>query len=140
MSGDACLGRDLRELLDALLNGAHNVVGGLADQRAEILGLSHAGLQAAAPVLGRDVERLDRRLGGEKVAHRGKTRVGIFLCDLEQLEAGLGSALAGLIELAVQLFRRGLGGLADLFKALGRLADASLGELARDRESLRGRE
>ena len=62
LPNDGCLGRDLGELLDALLDRADSIVRGLAHESAEILGLSDAGLQTAAPVLGRHVEGFDRRL------------------------------------------------------------------------------
>src|SRR5262245_57792083 len=129
-TGASALDGGLGELLDALLHQTDDIVRRLAHEGAEILGLHDAGFQAAAPVLGRDIERLDRRLGGEEVAHRGEARVGVFLGNLEQLQAGFGSALARLEELAVQLCRRGLRGLADLLEAFGRLAHADLGELA----------
>ena len=86
--------------------------------------------ETAAPVLGRNVERLDRRLGGQEVADGGEAGVGIFLGNVEDLQAGLGRAVTNLGELGVQLFRRGLRGLADLLEALGGLADSDLGELA----------
>src|SRR6266542_62042 len=127
---DGALGGSLGELLDALLHGADGVVRDLAGEGAEVLGLRDAGLQAAAPVLGADVESLDRRLGRQEVTPRGEAGVGIFLGDLEQLQAGLGGAIARLDELAVHLGRSGLRGLADLLKALGGLAHADLGELA----------
>src|SRR5213593_178307 len=93
------LGGNLGELLDALLHGADGVVRDLAGEGAEVLGLRDAGLQAAAPVLGADVERLDRRLGRQEVAPGGEAGVGVFLGDLEQLQAGLGGAVARLDEL-----------------------------------------
>src|SRR6185436_12347483 len=126
--GDALGG--LGELLDALLHGADGVVGDLAGEGAEVLGLRDAGLQAAAPVLGADVEGLDRRLGRQEVAPGGEAGVGVFLGNLEQLQAGLGGAVTRLDELGVELGRSGLRGLADLLKALGGLAHADLGELA----------
>src|ERR1044072_9870933 len=104
--GDALGG--LGELLDARLHGTDGVVRNLAGEGAEVLGLRDAGRQAAAPVLGADVEGLDRRLGRQEVAPGSEAGVGVFLGDLEQLQAGLGGAVARLAELGVELARSGV--------------------------------
>src|SRR5215813_12885624 len=123
-------GGSLGELLDALLQGTHRIIGRLAHERAEILGLHEAGLEATTPVLGVDVEGLDRRLGGQEVAHSSEAGISVFLGDIEQLEAGLGRGLARVEQLAVQLVRRGLWRLAELVEALDGLARAELSGLA----------
>src|SRR5215468_4232439 len=123
-------GGSLGELLDALLQGTHRIIGRLAHERAEILGLHETGLETTTPVLGVDVERLDRRLGGQEVAHCSEAGISVFLGDIEQLEAGLGGSLARVEQLAVQLVRRGLCRLADLLEALDGPARADLSELA----------
>src|SRR5262249_19494633 len=103
---------------------------GLAHEHAEILGLHEAGLETTTPVLGVDVERLDRRLGGQEVAHCSEAGISVFLGDIEQFEAGLGGGLARVEQLAVQLVRRSLCRLADLLEALDGPARADLGEFA----------
>src|SRR4029450_2246340 len=71
------LGGNPGEVPDALLHRADGVVRDLAGEGAEVLGLRDAGLQAAAPVLGADVEGLDRGLGRQGVGPRGEAGVGL---------------------------------------------------------------
>ena len=100
--------REYKNLDDTVEIGTRNIKIALrrlrkfAREGAEVLSVGDAGLETAAPVLRRNVERLERGLGGDEVAQRGVSGVSVFLGNVEQLQAGLGRAFARLGRAGVQ--------------------------------------